>query len=385
MPVTVLGFAPSAGDLKRLHPLPPELAARVAAKTEALRRIIDGRDDRLIAVVGPCSADFEDSLVAFARRLAVLQGRVRGQIEIVMRFYTGKPRTVGGWKGLSHSDPGAHPNIAEGLPNARRIAISLLREGVGLADEMLHADRAGHFADLLSWHAVGARSSEDQPHREAAAGLDCPVGIKNPMDGSVVVMNNAVAAAAAPTRSVDPWERQEIGTPGNPWAHGILRGALVDRDSVEFPGGTPRPNWSPEHVARWAADVEKRNAAAAAKGLRTPIPHPALVVDCSHENCAVGGKKVPLRQLEIAREVVRMRLGAPWGKYLKGVMVESYHQEGSSPAFLEGHNVPFGQKGSARGLSLTDPCVGVDAMERELLAMAADLERAGVGARPSVA
>lgn len=385
MSTTVVAKVPSPAAVLARYPLSPELARFVETKTEALRRIIDGRDPRKILIVGPCSADFEDSLVEYARRLSILQERVRDRIEIVMRFYTGKPRTVGGWKGLSHSEPGAHPNVADGIPNSRRIALRLLGEGVALADEMLHPQLAPFFSDILSWQAVGARSTENQYHREVASGLDCPVGFKNPTGGSLKVMGNSVEAARKPTHYVAlpcgetptlalakalvarflPWvpaswrdlaDLPEIATSGNPWAHGILR------------GGDDGPNFSLAHVEKWLADV-------ALRGDR--LKNPSLIVDCSHENCAVSGKKDFARQADILAELSESILPALSARGLtpvKGFMLESYLLPGNS-SFLEGHNLPLGEPGSKRGLSLTDPCLSWEQTQTAVLRLAGALGR----------
>ena len=352
MSAIVVAQVPSPAAVLAKRPLSPSAAAFVAGKTGALKKILDGRDpSRKILIVGPCSADFEDSLVEYARRLAALQEEVRDRVEIVMRFYTGKPRTVGGWKGLSHSQPGAYPNVADGIPEARRIALRLLDQGVGLADEMLHPQLAPYVQDLLSWVAVGARSTENQYHREVASGMDCPVGFKNPTGGSLKVMGNSVEAAQKPTHYVEPWTGAEMETSGNPWAHGILR------------GGEAGPNWDSPYVETWLADVASRAGR---------LMSPALIVDCSHENC-VGpdGKKDPARQAAVLVELagkVLPALAARGSDPVKGFMLESYLASGNS-SFLEGHNLPLGTPGSLRGLSLTDPCLSWEATRDAVLAL----------------
>lgn len=224
--------------LKKLYPLDDISVNKVLSARRNIEDILSGRSNRKILIIGPCSADFESSLVEYAEFLREIAPRVQDRIEIVMRFYTGKPRSVGGWKGLQNAEPGREADMNEGLRESRRLAIRLIGLGMPLADEMLHPQFSRHFDDIFSYLAVGARSTENQYHREVASGLDIPVGMKNPTSGSISIMTDSIKASQSPSHySV---ENVLFDSTGNPFAHGILR------------GGTGGPNYSTEDFREYS-------------------------------------------------------------------------------------------------------------------------------------
>lgn len=189
----------SSEELKSLHPIPDNSITEVMMARRNIEDIIAGRSDRIILIIGPCLANFESSLVEYAIWLRELRKKVRDRIEIVMRFYTGKPRSIGGWKGLQSAEPGQEADMNTGLRESRRLALELLKLGIPLADEILHPQLSRHFDDIFSYQAVGARSTENQYHREVVSGLDFPVGMKNPTSGNIAMMTDSIKAAQTPS------------------------------------------------------------------------------------------------------------------------------------------------------------------------------------------
>ncbi|MCY1284740.1 Phospho-2-dehydro-3-deoxyheptonate aldolase, Tyr-sensitive [compost metagenome] len=328
---------PSPAVLRQRLPLAAEPAALVQRQRAAIRAVLDGRDPRLLVVVGPCSLHDPVSALDYARRLAVLSSELDGQLLLVMRAYVEKPRTTVGWKGLLY-DPrlDGSGDMAEGLALSRRLMLDILALGLPLASELLQPLAAGYFDDLLGWAAIGARTSESQIHRELVSGLDLPVGFKNGTDGSLAIACDAMRAAAHGHRhfGVD-----ELGHPalletrGNPDTHLVLR------------GGHAGPNYQPEAVATARAALERQGIAA------------RIMVDCSHANSG----KDPLRQPAVLDSVIAQRLAGD--DSLRGVMLESHLVDGCQPL-----------SGELRyGVSITDACLGWEATERTLRRAAAAL------------
>ncbi|MFJ4196914.1 3-deoxy-7-phosphoheptulonate synthase [Pseudomonas sp. NPDC089534] len=326
---------PTSLQLKQQLPLGNTLSQQVAAHRQAARAILDGEDHRLLVVVGPCSIHDPRSALEYAEKLARLSQDVSDQMLLVMRAYVEKPRTTVGWKGLAY-DPrlDGSDDMAGGLTLSRELMLEMIRLGLPIATELLQPMAAGYFDDLLSWAAIGARTTESQIHREMASGLPMPVGFKNGTDGGVGVAVDAMRSAAHGHRhfGVDSQGHPAIiQTPGNPDTHLVLR------------GGHKGPNFDRDSVA----------AIQAALALQ-PVPG-RIMVDCSHANSG----KDPLRQPAVFNDVLEQRLQG--NRALVGMMLESHLFDGCQAL-----------SGSLRyGVSITDGCLGFSATE-QLLRQAAE-------------
>ena len=330
---------PSPEEIKKRYPLSAEIVARKTARDEQIRRVFTGEDNRLLLLIGPCSADHEDSVMTYINKLADLQEKVKDRILIVPRVYTNKPRTTGdGYKGMVHQpDPTKKADMLAGLLSIRKLHTRVIAEtGFGCADEMLYSENYAYLDDLLSYIAIGARSVEDQQHRLTSSGIDVPVGMKNPTSGDYSVMLNSITAAQHPHTFI--YRGQEVRTDGNPLAHAILRG-LVDKHGQSF------PNYHFEDLIRLHDQY-------AAKGLQNM----AVIVDANHAN---SGKQY-LEQIRICKEVAHSRRhSADIHQMVRGLMVESYLEDGCQPI-----------DGGIYGKSITDPCLGWDKTEQLVLDLA---------------
>ena len=340
MAMTYHRALPQPGELKAQYPLPPSLAARKAARDREIQAVFQGESQKFLVLVGPCSADNEDAVLAYCQRLARVNEQVKDKLLLIPRVYTNKPRTTGeGYKGMLHQpSPDKAPNLLGGIIAIRRLHLRVMEEtGLTAADEMLYPENRSYLDDVLSYEAVGARSVENQQHRLTASGMDIPVGMKNPTSGDLSVMLNSIQAAqAAHTFLYRGWEAT---TTGNPFAHAILRGG-VDKY------GTCVPNYHYEDLMRLWELYQKRD-----------LQFPAAVVDANHSNSDKKFKEQP----RIVSEVLHSRRHSEDLKRLvKGVMIESYLEEGSQP--IEGERV--------YGKSITDPCLGWEDTRRLILEMA---------------
>lgn len=326
-------------EIKEMYPISAEGAATKRANDESIRDILTGASDKLLLVIGPCSADREDAVIEYISRLRPLQERVADKIVIVPRIYTNKPRTTGiGYKGMLHQpNPQEHSDMLRGLIAIRKLHMRALAEtGFSCADEMLYPENHRFLDDLLSYVAVGARSVEDQQHRMTASGLDIPVGMKNPTGGDLSVMMNALKAAQSAHTFI--YRNWEVESTGNPLSHAIMRG-YVDSHGISH------PNYHYEDLARLSALY-------AESGLQNP----GAVVDTNHNN---SGKKYE-EQIRIAKEVLHStRHSAEIRKLVKGLMIESYLEDGCQKP-----------DGGVYGKSITDPCLGWDKTERLVLDLA---------------
>ncbi|MCR5840550.1 MAG: 3-deoxy-7-phosphoheptulonate synthase [Bacteroidales bacterium] len=326
-------------EIKEMYPISPEGAAAKQQNDKVIRQVFAGGNDRLLLVIGPCSADREDAVIEYISRLRELQEQVKDKIVIVPRIYTNKPRTTGaGYKGMLHQpNPQAHSDMLKGLISIRKLHMRALNEtGFSCADEMLYPENHRFLDDLLSYVAVGARSVEDQQHRLTASGLDIPVGMKNPTGGDLSVMMNALRAAQSGHTFI--YRNWEVETQGNPLAHAILRG-YVDSH------GNTHPNYHYEDLARLCELY-------AGSGLQNP----AVLIDTNHCN---SGKQY-LEQVRIAKEVLHStRHSAEIHALVKGMMIESYLEDGCQKP---GDGV--------YGKSITDPCLGWAKTERLVLDLA---------------
>ena len=331
---------PIPKEIREEMPLRPDLVREKAAFDARVAAVFRGEDARRALIIGPCSADREDSVLEYMTRLAGLRERVGERLLIIPRVYTNKPRTRGtGYKGLLHNpDPGAADDLLEGVKAIRRMHLRVIEEtGMFTADEMLYPSHHQYLIDLLSYVAVGARSVENQEHRLVASGVSVPVGMKNPTAGSTTVMLNSIFAAQAPQSFI--YRNWEVQTTGNPLAHAVLRG-YIGLD------GRTYPNYHYEHLERLA----ERYAPGAG------YANPAVVVDCNHDN---SGKR-PLEQMRIAKEVLdSCRRNADVDGLVRGFMVESYLEDGSQSV-----------DGAVFGKSITDPCMGWEKTARFVLEIA---------------
>ena len=329
----------SPHEVKEMYPVSAKAAAVREANNAAIRGVLDGSSDKLLLIIGPCSADREDAVLDYISRLRPLQERVAERIVIVPRIYTNKPRTTGaGYKGMLHQpDPLSGPDLFKGLIAIRKLHLRALEEfGFSCADEMLYPENHLFLSDLLSYVAVGARSVENQQHRLTASGLDIPVGMKNPTGGDLSVMMNSIRAAQCDHSFI--YRNWEVETEGNPYAHAILRG-YVDSH------GSAHPNYHYEDLTR-LADLYAQ----------TSLSNPAVIVDCNHSN---SGKRF-YEQRRIAKEVLHSAAHNDAVHALfKGLMIESYIEEGCQGA---GEHI--------YGKSITDPCLGWEDTERLILEIA---------------
>ncbi|MBR6651374.1 MAG: 3-deoxy-7-phosphoheptulonate synthase [Clostridia bacterium] len=330
---------PVPKEIKEQYPVTEELAKIKAARDEEIAKVFKSEIDKMVLVIGPCSADREDAVLDYSSRLAKLQEKVADKIVIIPRVYTNKPRTTGdGYKGMVHQpDPEAEPDILEGIIAIRRLHTTVLKEtGLSTADEMLYPDNYRYLSDLLSYVAIGARSVENQEHRLTSSGIDIPVGMTNPPCGDVSVMLNSIMAAQHKHSFI--YRGWEVETEGNELAHAILRG-YVDNY------GHSLPNYHYE-------DLANLYTAYKAKGLANM----ALIVDSNHAN---SGKKYN-EQERICKEVLHAcRHSADIKSYVKGFMIESYIEDG---------NQKIGE--GVYGKSITDPCIGWEKTERLVLDIA---------------
>ena len=314
-------------EIKKEFPLSERVSATRLARVEEMRAILDGRDRRLILIIGPCSADREDSVMDYIHRLVPVQDEVKDKLLIVPRVYTNKPRTNGaGYKGMLHQpDPSKKPDMLAGIIAIRRLHTRVVEEtGFACADEMLYPEDHRYLSDILGYVAVGARSVENQQHRLVASGLDIPVGMKNPTGGDLSVMMNSIYAAMGDHTFL--YRGWEVETYGNPYAHAILRGCVNER-------GESRPNYHYEDLVQLYKLYTER-----------AIKNPACIVDCNHAN---SGKQY-LEQTRIAKEVMHSkRYSADINGLVKGLMIESYIQDGSQKITE-----------CTYGKSITDACLG---------------------------
>lgn len=320
-------------DVKAQYPLKAEYAEKKKIRDAEIADVFTGKSDKLILIIGPCSADREDSVLDYISRLARVQERVENEILIIPRIYTNKPRTTGdGYKGMVHQpNPNAKEDMLEGIIAIRRLHTRAIEEtGLFCADEMLYPENYRYLSDLLSYVAIGARSVENQQHRLCASGIDIPVGMKNPTGGDISVMLNSITAAQhSHTFLYRGWE---CVSSGNPLSHAILRGYVNKH-------GESMPNYHFEDIAHLYTEYTARE-----------LENPALIIDTNHAN---SGKKY-LEQIRICKEVLHSCMLSPDIKKLfKGFMIESYLEDGTQKI---GENI--------YGKSITDPCLGWDKTER---------------------
>lgn len=324
---------PSPEEIREQLPLPAELARLKKERDAQVRDVLTGKSGKFLVIIGPCSADNEDSVCDYVNRLAKVNEKVKDKLILIPRIYTNKPRTTGeGYKGIVHQpDPEKKPDFLAGLKAMRKMHIRAISEtGLTAADEMLYPENWGYVSDILSYVAIGARSVEDQQHRLTVSGFDVAAGMKNPTSGDLSVMLNSVYAAQHPHSFT--YRGFEVNTTGNDLAHTVLRGATNKHgDSI--------PNYHYEDLNLLLQMYDKMD-----------LVNPACVIDSNHSN---SGKKFE-QQVRIVKEVMHSRkLNADIHGLVKGVMVESYLEEGCQKV-----------GGGIYGKSITDPCLGWADSER---------------------
>ena len=330
---------PTPMETKEKYPITVKAAEAKEKNDIEIKKVLSGQSDKLLLIIGPCSADNEESVMDYIYRLKNVSDRVADKLVVVPRIYTNKPRTTGqGYKGMLHQpDPEEKPDMYKGIVAIRELHLAALRDyDFSCADEMLYPENYRYLSDLLSYVAVGARSVENQQHRLTASGIEVPVGMKNPTGGDLsVMMNSIVAAQASHTFIYRGWE---VTSAGNPYAHAILRGY------VDYAGRSVS-NYHYEDLLRVEELYEQSS-----------LTNPSVIVDTNHNN---SGKRY-LEQIRIAKDIVHSRNQNSMIKRLvKGLMIESYLEDGAQST---GEHV-FGK-------SITDPCLGWEKTERLILDLA---------------
>lgn len=333
MSFTFIEKLPTPDEIRQQYPLPQALAERKAERDREIREVLTGKSNKLLVIIGPCSADNEDSVCDYVNRLARINDKVSDKLILIPRIYTNKPRTTGeGYKGIVHQpDPEKQEDFLAGLIAMRKMHIRAIEEtGLTAADEMLYPENWGYVSDILSYVAIGARSVEDQQHRLTVSGFDIPAGMKNPTSGDFSVMLNSVYAAQHPHSFI--YRGWAVKTNGNDLAHTVLRGATNKH-------GNNTPNYHYEDLNRLMEMYDKMD-----------LQNPACIIDSNHSN----SNKQFAQQIRIVKEVMHSRrLNADIHRLVKGVMVESYIEEGCQKV-----------GGGVYGKSITDPCLGWADTER---------------------
>lgn len=330
---TFIRKLPIPMEIKERYPLTKSVTKIKLERDEEIAKVFKGQSDKFLLIIGPCSADNEDSVMDYISRLAKVQEKVKDRIIIIPRIYTNKPRTTGqGYMGMVHQpDPEKEEDLLEGLIAIRRLHTRAIDEtGLTCADEMLYPENYKYLSDLLAYVAVGARSVENQQHRLTASGMSVPVGMKNPTSGGLSVMLNSIIAAQVPHKFI--YRGWEVKTQGNPLAHAILRGSVNKH-------GQNLPNYHYEDLRLLYDLYSEQN-----------LDNMAVIVDTNHNN---SGKKY-LEQIRIAHEVMdSRRYSEDIRGMVKGLMIESYIEDGAQK---------IGE--GTYGKSITDPCLGWEKSER---------------------
>lgn len=324
---------PVPKELKEQFPADERIVKIKQERDPEIRRIFEGKSDKLLLIIGPCSADREDAVLDYLTRLSKVQEKVKDKIMIIPRVYTNKPRTTGGgYKGLVHQpDPEKKPDMLQGIIAVRELhQRAILESGLTCADEMLYPENHRYVSDLLSYVAIGARSVENQQHRLTASGVGIPVGMKNPTGGDLSVMMNSITAAQG--QHVFLYRGWEVQSLGNPYAHALLRG-YVDKHGKTY------SNYHYEDLNELFELYQENN-----------LKNPGVIIDTNHAN---SGKHY-LEQIRIAKEVIHScHLSKDIRGLVKGLMIESYIEDGNQPV-----------GGGCYGKSITDPCLGWEKSER---------------------
>lgn len=324
---------PTPDEIRKQFPLPEKLVKLKQQRDAEIREALTGKSNKFLVIIGPCSADNEEAACDYVNRLAKVNEKVKDKLILIPRIYTNKPRTTGeGYKGIVHQpDPEKKPDLLAGLIAMRRMQIRAIEEsGLTAADEMLYPENWRYVSDILSYVAIGARSVEDQQHRLTVSGFDVPAGMKNPTSGDFSIMLNSVFAAQHHHSFI--YRGWEVQTTGNDLAHTILRGCVNKY-------GRSLPNYHYEDLNTLLTLYNERD-----------LKNPACIIDANHNN----SNKQFKQQIRIVKEVLHSRrLNTDIQQLVKGVMVESYIEEGCQKI---GEGI--------YGKSITDPCLGWEDSER---------------------
>lgn len=336
---------PIPQEIKAQYPLSEEKAKKRLVFIDELKSILRGDTHKFILIIGPCSADNEDSVLEYLTRLNKLQEKVKDSIFILPRLYTNKPRTTGdGYKGMLHQpDPNLAPDMLKGVIAIRKLHMRAIAEtDFFCSDEMLYPENHRYLSDLLAYSAVGARSVENQQHRLTASGLEEPVGLKNPTGGDLNVLMNSLKAVQH--SHVFLYRGWEVQSQGNPYAHAILRGYVNKH-------GNSIPNYHYEDL-NFLNELYKKSG----------LNNPGVIIDANHSN---SGKNY-IEQIRISKEVLHScSLSPDIAKLVKGLMIESYLVDGAQK--ICGEHV-YGQ-------SITDPCLGWEKTEKLVLDIAEEYQK----------
>ncbi len=339
--ITKVTTLPPPEALIRFFPIRGTPVEKLVSDTrKAIRKIIHGKDDRMLVIIGPCSIHDPAAAIEYSRKLLALREQYADTLEIVMRVYFEKPRTTAGWKGLIN-DPYMDESykIDEGLRMARQLLLEINRMGMPAASEFLDVISPQYIGDLIAWGAIGARTTESQIHRELASGISAPIGFKNGTDGNIKIATDAMQSASRPHHFLSVAKNGQVASvepAGDPDSHVILRGRKA-------------PNYDAESVA------------AACKDLEAAKLHPSLMVDFSHANSS----KQHERQVVVAKDIAGQVAGG--SKKVFGVMVESHLCAGAqkfTPGKDDASKLTYGQ-------SITDACIGWDDSEEVLQVLSA--------------
>lgn len=324
---------PIPQEVKKEYPLTDRMVKVKEERDQSIRAVFEGKSDKFILIIGPCSADHSEPVLEYISRLKKVEEQVKDKIIIIPRIYTNKPRTTGqGYKGMLHQpDPDGKPDMYKGIVAIRELHMQALRDyDFSCADEMLYPENYQYLDDLLGYVAVGARSVEDQQHRLTASGIEVPVGMKNPTSGDYSVMMNAIMAAQHQHTFI--YRGWEVHSEGNPHTHAILRGSTNKH-------GNNLQNYHYEDLIRLCDEYDKRE-----------LKNPAVIIDTNHAN---SGKN-PFEQARIVMDVLNScKHSDRIHKILKGFMIESYIEDGAQKVG-EG----------CYGKSITDPCLGWEKTEK---------------------
>ena len=333
MAIKIVKKLPTPEEIIFELPLPDHFKQLKKNRDNEIKSVFENKDDRFILIIGPCSADNEDSVCEYLGRLSIIQEKVKDSVLIIPRIYTNKPRTTGeGYKGMAHQpDPNKEPDLLEGLKAIRKLHLRALCEyNLPAADEMLYPENYSYLEDVLAYVAIGARSVENQQHRLTVSGLEVPVGMKNPTSGDISVMLNSIHAAQLNHTFV--YNGCEVETSGNPLAHAILRGAV---DSY----GRNLPNYHYEDLINLATEYSKQG-----------LINPTIIIDTNHSNSMKHFNEQP----RITREVLMSRkYDTTLKSMIKGLLIESYLLEGRQDI-----------SEAMYGKSITDPCIGWETTEK---------------------
>ena len=329
-------------EVKEMYPMTLEMQHNFQERDIEIKKVLSGESDKFLLIIGPCSADYEESVMDYISRLCPIQEKVKDKMIIIPRIYTNKPRTTGsGYKGMLHQpDPLHDEDMLQGITKIRKIHMRALSEtGLTCADEMLYPENYRYLSDLLAYVAVGARSVENQQHRLTASAIDVPVGMKNPTSGDLSIMMNSITAAQKGHTFI--YRGWEVESKGNPYAHAILRGGMSML-------GENIANYHYEDLMKVYESYQEKS-----------LKNPSVIIDANHAN----SNKKYLEQIRIAKDVLHSRrVNKDINSLVKGIMIESYIEDGNQPP-----------TGDVYGKSITDPCLGWEKTERLIYEMAEEL------------